>query len=202
MSEKQTERRAQIEAAAFELLENVGYKKASMLEIAKRARASNETLYAWYGNKQALFSSLISSNARIVEDSLQEAVSGNANPDDALFDLGKLLLEFTATEKAIIINRAAVADVQETGLLAAAVEKNARQVMIGLIDALMAKLAASGRFRFDHGLREATEVFIGLLIGELQMQQALGAIPPLASHEIDDRAKRITDLFFRLYRFS
>ena len=33
--DKQIERRTQIEAAAFEVLEQVGFKKASMLQIAK-----------------------------------------------------------------------------------------------------------------------------------------------------------------------
>ena len=129
MTEKQDERRAQIEAAAFEVLSKVGYKKASMLQIAKQARASNETLYAWYGNKQALFTSLIETNARFVRKALEQATDGTVDREAALLDIAKLLLQFTATERAVIVNRAAVADVQDTGLLARAIEENARQVM-------------------------------------------------------------------------
>lgn len=198
--DKQNERRAQIEAAAFEVLEQVGFKKASMLQIAKKAKASNETLYAWYGNKQALFSSLITANAQAVEETLQDAISGDGDVSDALFDLGKLLLHFTATEKAIIINRAAVADVHETGLLAKAIEENARRVMVRLIRALMKKLEASGLFVFDEGIETAAEDFIALLIGELQFQQALGSVPPLDAGAVEQRARRTSDLFFRLYR--
>lgn len=200
MTQKQAERRAQIEAAAFKVLEKVGYKKASMLQIAKQAKASNETLYAWYGNKQSLFSGLIAANAQGVEEALEGAIAGVVDPADALIGIGTLMLQFTATEKAIIINRAAVADVLETGLLARAIEENARQVMYRWLTALMIRLEASGRYRFDAGPDEAAEVYVGLLIGELQMQQSLGSIPSYDQGRIEQRARRARDLFERLYR--
>ena len=200
MSDKQTERRAQIETAAFAVLEKVGYKKASMLQIAKQAKASNETLYAWYGNKQTLFSNLISANAGMVEDALNAAIEGDNNSEDTLLAVARLLLQFTATDKAIIINRAAVADVQDTGLLAKAIEENARQVMYRKLESLMGKLAASGQYHFDSTPSEAAQVFVSLVIGELQMQQALGSIAPLTDEEIAKRAKKACAFFARVYR--
>jgi AcrR family transcriptional regulator len=200
MTEKQTERRAQIEMAAFAVLEEVGYKKASMLQIAKRAKASNETLYAWYGNKQALFSSLIKDNAGRVEKILEAAISNDCDQSCSLVEIGKLLLHFTATEKAVIINRAAVSDVQETGLLAGAIEENARSVMFRLLRDFMRKLERAGHYHFDDGTEVATRVYIDLLIGELQMQQSLQAIPPLTTVEIEHRTEQARTLFDRLYR--
>lgn len=199
MSEQQAMRRAEIEAAAFKVLERVGYKKASMLQIAKEARASNETLYAWYGNKQSLFKSLIVANAGAVEDALKGAIPGDASNGDGLFELGKLVLGFTVTERAIIINRAAVADVQETALLAQAIEKYARQEMLRVIKAQLSALAASGGYTFDEGVDSATEVYINLLIGELQMQQSLGSISALSAQEVEQRSRRACSLFGRLY---
>ena len=59
------ERRAEIERAAYALLEENGYAGMSMLGVAKRARASNETLYRWYGNKQGLIKAMVARNAAI-----------------------------------------------------------------------------------------------------------------------------------------
>ncbi|SHI00357.1 TetR/AcrR family transcriptional regulator [Marivita hallyeonensis] len=196
MSEDQTTRRAEIEAAAFKVLERVGYKKASMLQIAKEAKASNETLYAWYGNKQSLFQSLIVANAGAVEEALESTFTGDS---DDLFALGKLVLGFTATQKAIIINRAAVADVQETGLLSQAIETHARQAMLRCIKAQLAGMEASGKFTFEHGVAVATEVYVSLLIGELQMQQSLGSVPALSQDEIEARSRRASSLFGKLF---
>jgi AcrR family transcriptional regulator len=200
MTDKQAERRAQIEAAAFVVLEKSGYKKASMLQIAKQAKASNETLYAWYGNKQALFSSLIASNAQRVEGALRAVMSDESAADDPLVRLGRQLLEFTTTANAIIINRAAVADVQDTGLLAEAIETHARQAILQAIETLMAKLADSGVYRFEEGAHAAAEVFVSLLLGDLQMQQALGSIEPLTETAITNRAQRVQRLFDKLFR--
>lgn len=196
MSDEQAKRREEIEAAAFRVLERVGYKKASMLQIAKEAKASNETLYAWYGNKQKLFQSLIVANAGAVEDALTDAM---ADENDTLFALGKLVLAFTTTEKAIIINRAAVADVHETGLLAQAIEKHARQTLLRVIREHLLSSEASGEFTFNCGIETATDVFVSLLVGELQMQQSLGSMAALSTNDIESRSRLACDLFRKLY---
>ena len=199
MAEDQLTRRAEIEAAAFKVLERVGYKKASMLQIAKEAKASNETLYAWYGNKQSLFQSLIVANAGAIEEALRRTLTGSS---EDLFELGKLVLGFTATEKAIIINRAAVAEVQETGLLSQAIEAHARQAMLRCINSHLADLDASGEYAFEHGVEAAAEVYVNLLIGELQMQQSLGSVPALSQDEIEARSQRAVSYFGRLFQKS
>lgn len=196
--DKRAERRAEIEMAAFAVLERVGYQKASMLEIAKQAKASNETLYSWYGSKQALFSSLIESNAAAVTEALDEAIS--SGQADSLFEIGKRLLQFTATSQAIVVNRAAVADAQDSGRLAEAIETSARSIMYDRLDTLMDKLAQSGSYHFDDGPAAAARTFVCLLLGEIQIQQAFGAIPPLTEPEIAERAKWACRLFNRLYR--
>ena len=53
-SETRTERQKQIESAAYLVLEKKGFSGASMLAIAKQAKASNETLYRWYKDKNGL----------------------------------------------------------------------------------------------------------------------------------------------------
>src|SRR5450432_704749 len=51
-------RRNEILNAAFEEFSAHGYAGASMAAIARRARASKETLYAWFENKETLFNTL------------------------------------------------------------------------------------------------------------------------------------------------
>ena len=57
--EKKVQRQSEIETAAYALLDEFGYGGISMLKIAKRAKASNETIYRWYGDKLGLFKSLV-----------------------------------------------------------------------------------------------------------------------------------------------
>lgn len=198
-ADKQDERRRQIEAAAFELLAEKGYRSTSMLQIAKRASASNQTLYAWYGNKQSLFQSLIEENAHAVKNLLRKALGTQSDPMQTLCSLGPLLLEFTTGEKAIIMNRAAVADADETGILGETIDGTARQEMVAMITAIMEQLVATGRFRSDTDPADAAESYISLLFGEVQMRQALGRMGPLDPPEIAARAGRAFDLIDKLY---
>lgn len=197
--DKQDERRRQIEAAAFDVLAEKGYRSTSMLQIAKRAAASNQTLYAWYGNKQTLFQSLIEENARNVKDLLRDALDNHSDPQDTLRALGPLLLAFTTGEKAIIMNRAAIADADETGLLGEAIDSAARHEMVALITAIMMQLVAAGRFRDDTDPADAAESYISLLFGEVQLRQALGRMDVLDRTAIAQRAERAFDLTSRLY---
>ena len=66
-------RREEIEAAAYAVLERKGYAGATMAAIAKDARASCETLYKWYGDKTGLFRALVIRNAEEVRARLEQA---------------------------------------------------------------------------------------------------------------------------------
>lgn len=52
-------RRGEILDAAFAVFAEKGFAGATMLAIARRAQASKETLYAWFGNKDKLFEALL-----------------------------------------------------------------------------------------------------------------------------------------------
>lgn len=197
---KKEARRAQIEAAAFEVLAEKGYRSTSMLQIAKRAQASNQTLYAWYGNKQTLFRSIIEDNGRAVRRLLEDALDDGEAPLATLEALGPLLLRFTTDEKAIIINRAAIADANETGLLAEAIDEMARTVIFALICALMARLVADGLFRPGTDADEAAGIYVSLLFGETQFRQALGTMEPLDEAQVQMRAQRAFALTCQLYQ--
>ena len=153
MTKKQAQRRRQIESAALELLAVKGYRKTSMLQIAKRASASNQTLYAWYGNKQALFKDIIDLNGRAVRGFLKHALKEHEDPLQVLKSLGIHLLRFTTDSKAITMNRAAIIDATETSVLAEAIDSVGRNEVFALICSLMDDLAKRGHFWTGSGCR-------------------------------------------------
>ena len=198
-TDRQDERRREIEIAAFELLAEKGYRSTSMLQIAKRASASNKTLYAWYGNKQSLFQSLIEENAREVKNLLSAALENSSDPLEALRRLGPLFLHFTTGEKAIIVNRAAITDAGATGLLGEAIDRGARQEMLALITAIMEQAVVAGLFRPETDPPDAAETYVSLLLGEIPMRQALGRHAALNESEALARANRAFSSTCRLY---
>jgi len=81
-----------------------------MLSVAKRAKASNETLYRWYGDKLGLFMSLIERNLSDVRAVLEPDSQCADDPLETLQILGPKLLELLLSPRAIALNRAAAAD--------------------------------------------------------------------------------------------
>lgn len=186
-------RRAEIEDAAFRLLAEKGYKATSMLAVARAAKASNETLYNWYGNKQALFQAMVERNAATARETLQDALGGDALLCDTLAKLGPALLRIVTSERAIALNRAAAGDVHDTATLGPTIAQGGRNAIVPLLTRLIAR---------DHpecpDPADMAEAYIDLLIGDLQIRRVIGTLPPLTKDQITARATRAATLLARL----
>lgn len=196
--EKQEARRRQIEAAAYEVLGEKGYGAASMLSIAKRAAASNETLYKWYGNKQTLFASLVEANAREVTALLQGAIDEEANVAKTIARLGPALLGLVTGEKAVMLNRAAAADADDTGILGQTLARSGRDAVAPLVAQVFEQARSRGELVFDE-TEDVVEVYLCLLIGDLQIRRVTGAVPALSDRESRKRAERAWQVVLQLY---
>ena len=195
---KQIARRKRIEEAAYEVLEENGYKGASLLAIAKRASVSNETLYKWYGNKLALFRSLVEANARETKELLEAALLMGSNPVDTLTALGPILLTLVTGEKAIMLNRAAAGDVSNTRTLGPAIAQFGRDTIAPLLRDLLAAANQSGAIVCDDPA-DAADIYLRLLIGDFQVRRVIGAMDELPPAEIERRARQAVSLLLRLH---
>ncbi|MEO9876411.1 MAG: TetR/AcrR family transcriptional regulator [Anderseniella sp.] len=183
--ENKAARKSRIEAAALELLAEKGYLATSMLSVAKRAKASNETLYNWYGNKQGLFRSLVEANAGEVKALLENDLAQERPPEATLNALGPLLLGLLISDKAITLNRAAAAD--PSGELARELTQAGRGAVAPLIADVFLKARDVGLLGFDDAA-QAVGLYLDLLVGDLQIRRVLGAVPAMKQSEIDRRA--------------
>jgi len=195
------EREQRITEAAYELLAENGYRATSMLNIAKRAKASNETLYRWYGNKQGLFKGLVEANAAHVAGLLEAALEEGKDPTQTLAQVGPLLIELVTSEKAVALNRAAAADATETGMLGQALAQAGRERIAPLIVRLLDQAIVTKVIHLSNGQQvgDAADIYISLLIGDLQVRRVTGAIEQITPKQISERAARALQNFLRLY---
>ncbi len=196
----QDKRRAAIEDAAYSVLAEKGYKAASMLAIARKAKASNETLYNWYGNKQKLFESLVVANAQTVrmrlESSLEQPI--DVSFAEMLESLGELLLKLVTGERAIALNRAAAGDVHDTATLGQTIASGGKDAILPLIDQFFEDARASGILNYQDD-DQIAEIWISLLIGDLQIRRVIGVQPELAEQQFRARSQRAASLINRLF---
>ncbi|MBL4785600.1 MAG: TetR/AcrR family transcriptional regulator [Cohaesibacteraceae bacterium] len=189
-------REEDIAKAAYGLLEEKGFTGMSMLAIARRAKASNETLYRWYGDKHGLFLALILKNGEDVREFLVADLDENASARKTLNSLGPKLLGLLVSERAIALNRAAAAD--PTGVLGEALAKGGRGTIAPLIGRVFERLKREGMVAFDD-TRDITGTYINMLVGDLQIRRVIGTLGELTQDEILARAIRAQDAVFRLY---
>jgi len=196
--ERQEKKRAQIREAAEALLMEKGYRATSMLQIARRATASNETLYRWYGGKQGLFREMVLENAQKVGAILEEALAGGSDPVETLRRAAPVLLAMVAGESAVALNRAAVADVHETGTLGPTIASAGREAVVPLLARLMDEAMARGEIEKGDP-QEVAEVFVSLLIGDTQIRRATEAMGEPGEREVAERAEKAIGYFLRLF---
>lgn len=196
----QDKRRKAIEDAAYAVLAEKGYKAASMLAIARKAKASNETLYNWYGNKQKLFGSLVQANTKSIRDRLsdQRQPLKEMPIGEALELLGVLLLGLVTSQRAIALNRAAAGDVHDTGTLGTTIAESGKQTILPLVSDLFENARQTGALNYDDQDRVA-ETWISLLIGDLQIQRVIGVCEELSEQQTSARAKRAASFINQLF---
>lgn len=188
--EKRSIRQQQIETAAYKVLESKGYGGTSMLGIAKQARASNETLYNWYGDKQGLFQALVTRNADEVKQHLQDELETDNDALSILGTLGPKLLDLLTSDRAVALNRAAAAD--SSGELGATISQSSRKAVFPLLKKVLERARDDGQLTFDQPA-DAVGLYLDLLIGDQQIRRVIGRLerPSEAFHlERSDRAVR------------
>jgi AcrR family transcriptional regulator len=184
------DRKRQIAEAAYCLLETKGFGGTSMLAIAKAAKASNETLYRWYGDKTGLFAALVAANADEVRAQLEAELDAQENPVQILSKISPVLLSVLVGDRAIALNRAAAAD--SSGTLGEAITAAGRQSIAPLIATTLVRARDTGAISFEDP-QDAVALFLDLLVGDLQIRRAIGQIPCLSDDAIRDRAAQAVE---------
>ncbi len=194
-------RREEILAAAQNMLAQKGYKKTSMLDVAKKAGASKETLYSWFGDKAGLFAAAIERNAQNVRETIMETIEKeekNKDPKFFLMAFSSALLRLITSEESLALNRAAISEAKQDMTLSQTLAKHGRQSIIPLLQTRL-KTYQEKNILKPVDLAEAGEVLIGLTLTDLQVRMLLGFEIPLEEAEITKRAQRASEQFLILY---
>ena len=191
-------RRDRILDVAVATLAEYGYRGTTMLEVARRASASKETLYAWFGSKPGLFEAVIRRNADSVRSAVEAHLDGDAPVEEALADFGRALAGLLLGESAVAINRAAISEARTSPELARILAGSGREATLPVFVRYLEGRRSAGALAFDD-VEQAAEAFIGLLIGDAQVRRLLGVMAPPDGVALESRARRATRVFLLIY---
>jgi len=193
-----TPRRGHILDIAANVLAERGYRDTTMLDVAKRASASKETLYAWFGDKLGLFEAVIRRNAVRVRVALNGHLDSDISVETTLTDFGRALATHLLCDNAVSINRAAIAEAHSGPALAHSLGRVGRDPIRRAFVQYLEQCHARGLLNVED-TDEAVDTFVGLLLGDFQTRRLLGFVDAPGEADVEGRATRAAEYFLRLY---
>jgi AcrR family transcriptional regulator len=193
------QRRDEILKVALLVLAERGYRGTSMREIARRAQASKETLYAWFGDKRGLFEELVSWQAERVDGALTSSLEPNVDdPSEVLRAFAVELQRLLLGDRAVVINRAAISEATSDPTFAQILILKGRGSVVPKLGHYLERQRERGALEFEDA-GTAVDALIGLAIGDQQVRRLLGVLPMPEEKQIEARAGRTVEQFLALF---
>ena len=180
-----------LDAALTELLER-GYDAMTMQDVASRAGASKETLYAWFGSRTGLLQALIERSADTSAERVRAALDDTEDPQATLVGYATGLLMLLTGPGSVAINRAAMTSPD----LAALLLRSGRHRIGPLVEQYLARLHDAGYLEIPDPAA-AFQLLYGLVIEDRQIRVLLGEAPPTVA-DAATHAETAVDRFLRL----
>jgi AcrR family transcriptional regulator len=166
-----------------------------MLDIATRARASKETIYAWFGNKEKLFETILHEHYdKVLAEAMPE--KNLADPRAFLTHAARAILTLLSSPR---IARLMIVTLAEGPKFNAGLRILVERSSVGRPEliAQFERWRALGLMHFEQDAEQIFSVFVSMARGEWQDRLILGLIPTVTPAQIDAHARFVTDLFLK-----
>lgn len=191
--EEAARRRAQVVDAARTVLIENGYAGTTTQQIAERSGVSKESLYAWFGSKEGLFTDVIAAEGQATLEGLQRLVGSSTPSRTTLTAFARALLTLLSGPWSLAVNRGAMTAPE----LAAVVLQHGRLTVGPILEQVLADLAAQGELDIPDPADAFRDLY-GLVVRDTQIRLLLGEPPP-APDVLARQADRGVEQFCRLY---
>lgn len=186
------QRRREILDAAFREFTENGYAGTSMAAIAKRAKASKETLYAWFTNKAQLFAALFSSRLEGLNRHVEIASRDDPSPANLLPVIAEDILRIALAVAPMV---QAMSEGGPAARMAGDIISLERKNFVDYI----LKCREHGFIAFDDDPYEVVSLFVSMAQGEWTLRLSTGMLGEITETMIKDHAARVTRAFLRAF---
>jgi AcrR family transcriptional regulator len=187
-------RREEILDAAYAEFSEKSYSGASMEAIARRARCSKETLYAWFDDKKSLFQTLFATRLERVGGGAQAALEEDPRPENVLPVIARDTVNFTLAMAPLA--QIAISASEQGQPITRSIDDNlaaSRKVFVSYLK----WCRTQGYIAFDDEPEEIASIFVAMAQGEWLLRLATGQVKEVTDAMIDAHAERVTALFLK-----
>ncbi|MEJ5111435.1 TetR/AcrR family transcriptional regulator [Erwinia billingiae] len=192
------EKRQAIIVAASQLFQDVGYERASMNEVAKRAGGSKATLYNYFASKEALFETVVRHHSTrfLTEAALQLVAEENVglNLEQRLIQFGEGMLKVLGGDnQAMQIYRVVVGEAGHSDIGNLFLDAGIRESM-GTLGQVMSEAMRKGELSEADPMLRAQQ-FTSLMKAEIDGFMLQREIPQFTSGQIALMVTRGVNVF-------
>ncbi len=185
--------------AAFDVFEEHGLHSATMLDVAKRAKVSKETLYARFDSKEGLFYALLAWGCRQSAMNLEEfAANENSDPVADLHAYARAMATSIMRKESLAVYRMAVGESGRNPELGRAFDEMSCNGTEDFLGRLAPRLAALGVIEPTEA-SELSETFVGLMRGNFHHSLLTTSRAEASTAELEAWADRAVRLLLRAY---
>ena len=197
-----TPRQGEVLDAVLDVMAEAG-EALTMAAVARRASCSKETLYKWFGDRDALLTATVRWQASRVRAGNYDRQHLDANSlRESLERFAENWLSVISSRTSVALNRAAVGQAASgKSNLGRIVLDNGRFAIGERLKPLLEAAKAAGILDFDDP-EETFRSFFGLVGRDVQIRLLLGDQLEMTATDIKRDAMRATQQFFALYGAS
>jgi len=194
-----TDRRCEVLGAAFEVFQEKGFAGATMLAIAKRAKASKETLYSWFGSKAVLFEALILMRMkRLAESQVGPEGSPDLSPIEGLRLFSRHFLTMIVMPSTVTVQRIAIGEVNSNPQLGRILVESGQNATHRITIEWLERLRLSNVLAYRDA-EEVCETYLSILMGSWNFAMLLGQMPPPPPEAIDARVDHALAVLLKVW---
>lgn len=192
-------RRSAIETAAEALFLDLGFERTTMIAVARRARASKETVYRHFPNKEALFQAVVAETASEMKGRLKLPKGGDL--EGALLAFGRDFLTVGTSPRVVKLYRLIIAEGNKFPDLGAIFYSAGPATTQGLLADWLTAASKEGGLSIRDA-HEASIAFLSLLFGNFLQRLLIGLDKTVSAAAIEAQAQLAVSQFMHAYRIE
>lgn len=177
-----------------------GFADTRMLDVAREAGASKETLYRHFHSKEELFAKVVENRAKSLRGWLDTAFDHRCPVVDVLRDVGTKLLEMITDPEMVSFLRMVAAEIPHYPALGQIFYSVGPGQTLSELATFLSASQQYGEFHFDDPSL-AAGIFIGAIMSYTHLECLfLGQTAPLSREDITTRVDQVVKMFVKSHR--
>jgi TetR/AcrR family transcriptional regulator, mexJK operon transcriptional repressor len=183
--------------AATRLFLKQGYGKTTMDQVAKDANVTKQTVYSHFGNKDKLFSAMITGQCK--KHTPSDVILNSDMPfEELMFKIGLGFLEMITSKEGLATTRLVMSEAERKPKLAELFYKTGPQQMNKILTDFLELQNKNGLLRIPN-TESAASYFFSMLKGRYHLRMALKVKPLPTKKELEEHTRETVRVFLKIY---